>query len=169
MKILMKKVSGPVEESKTEETPKKIRNRPLFHVKVSILYGFLDNPEQGHHHHNSSISCNQHKWKLLLPVLGVMSRTVVTHTHKDPSNLLYRHHISFVSSRRTSKSWAFISAIITAVPWPGTGRKNLNNSLGQSFQSVLVVIEACTRRIKGKLQYFHVLPTSTYAMWAWPT
>lgn len=42
MKVLMKKVGGTeqseqqVEEE--EDTPKKVRNRPLFHVKVSILH-----------------------------------------------------------------------------------------------------------------------------------
>ena len=46
MKLLMKKVGDPPSENKTEETneaveeeqqPKKIRNRPLFHVKVSFF------------------------------------------------------------------------------------------------------------------------------------
>lgn len=47
MKLLMKKVGDPAREQVIEESneqtpeeqqPKKIRNRPLFHVKVSIMY-----------------------------------------------------------------------------------------------------------------------------------
>lgn len=46
MKLLMKKVGGttesepPKESEQTpeEQVPKKVRNRPLFHVKVILLY-----------------------------------------------------------------------------------------------------------------------------------
>lgn len=51
MKLLMKKVGQPTSENITEESiektedeqqPKKIRNRPLFHIKVSFCYIFSE-------------------------------------------------------------------------------------------------------------------------------